>query len=697
MIMRSITGLLLFICILPVSIHAQTWTWEQSIGAHPEVFNMRTGSTLVYSAPKEDELSSWQALPFPYEFAGGQVAGYFISDNGYITFDPSATNSFADNTAGDPRSAIFAFWDDFHLEAGNPQWSNEVRSKTTGTAPERVHVIMWMSAVPKGGSYPNNIASFALVLYEQGGFEVVFVAGSGTRSLAGSVGAINADGTVMTLLPGSPSISYPAVSADPTDDVRYRFHWSSYALDASVATLNVPGVLRAGVPASIRGTVRNIGSETLTSFDIAYRIDAAPWQVMEVRGVSIATNQQFPFTHDVAWTPAEAGRSHTLTVRVERVNGGTADERPDNDELSMNVFTILGVTSEKHVLVEEFTGAWCGWCPDGGLQMEELVLTYPSRAIPVAIHAGGVDAMLIPEGDSIATAYNPSYPMAMIDRALLSGESRVPIARNSNAWIVRAGERLQEYTPLQVSTAGTVNSTNGACAVNVSVHFSDFAAPGDYRVHAFLVVDELTGVGRGWDQRNLYSNNPAYPSHPFFSKPDPVVGHAHRHVLRHVLTGTWGTSDVIPRQPQANEVYQARFDSMLPMPLDPAAYRVVAFVTRHYDELNQREVLNAASDDMLILAHGNLAATIGELHVAAVFPQPARDLVVLDIAAPSAAALRVSLHDILGREIALIHDGMVDGGLRQFPLNTSALNGGTYLVCLRHGARVLWQPLTILR
>jgi len=695
--MRSIACLLSFLCVLPVSIHAQTWTWEQSVGAHPEVFNMRTGSTLVYSAPKEDELSNWQALPFPYEFAGGQVNGYFISDNGYITFDPTAATSYSDNTTGGPRNALFAFWDDFHLEAGNPQWSNEVRSKTAGTAPERVHVIMWMSAVPKGGNYPNNIASFALVLYEQGGFEVVFVAGSGTRSLAGSVGAINADGTVMTLLPGSPSFPYPAVSADPTDDVRYRFHWSSYALDASVATLNVPGVLRAGVPTSIRGTIRNIGSVALTSFDIAYRIDAAPWQIMEVRGVDIATNELYAFTHDVAWTPAEAGRSHTLTVRVERVNGESADERPDNDELSMNVFTILGVTSEKHVLVEEFTGAWCGWCPDGGLQMEELVLTYPSRAVPVAIHAGGVDAMMIPEGDSIATAYNPSYPMAMIDRALLPGESRVPIARNSNAWIVRAGERLQEYTPLQLSTAGAVNSTNGACTVNVNVYFSDFAPPAEYRVHVFLVVNELTGEGRGWDQKNFFSNNPAYPTHPFFSKPDPVVGHIHRHVLRHALTGTWGRADIIPRQPVADAVYEVRLDTVLPVPLDPTAYHVVAFVTRHGEELGQREVLNVVSEGMLMLANANVLSDSRELRVASMFPQPARDMVVLDVAAPSTAALRVSLHDLLGREISLIHHGLVEGGLRQFPINTSGLRVGTYMVCVRHGANVLWEPLSILR
>jgi hypothetical protein len=382
---------------------------------------------------------------------------------------------------------------------------------------------------------------------------------------------------------------------------------------------------------------------------------------------------------------------------VERVNGGTADERPDNDALSMNVFIILGVSSEKHVLVEEFTGAWCGWCPDGGLQMEELALTYPSRAVPVAIHAGGVDAMLTPEGDSIATAYNPSYPMAMIDRALLPGESRVPIARSSNAWILRAGERLQLYTPLHVSTTGSVNSTNGACTVNVSVYFSDFAPPAEYRVHAFLVVDALTGEGRGWDQRNLYSNNPAYPTHPFFSKPDPVVGHVHRHVLRHMLTGTWGRADIIPRQPVANEVYQTRFDTMLPVPLDPTEYRIVAFVTRHEDDINQREVLNVVSEGMLMLANGNVASDIGELHVASVFPQPARDVVVLDIAAPSAAQLRVSLHDLLGREISLIHEGLVDEGVWHIPVKTSTLRGGTYMVCVRHGAAALWKPVTIVR
>mgnify|MGYP000863708277 CR=1 FL=1 len=169
--MRMLFALLLTILLLP-SVHAQTWTWSQTTGSHPVVANMRQGSALVYAAPKEDELSAWQTLPFPFTFAGEAVTGYFISDNGYITFAAGATVSEPANESGTVRNAIFGYWDDLHLEGGNPVWSNEVRMKTDGVAPNRTHVIMWISAVPKGQSWRMSNVSFAIVLYEQGGFEI---------------------------------------------------------------------------------------------------------------------------------------------------------------------------------------------------------------------------------------------------------------------------------------------------------------------------------------------------------------------------------------------------------------------------------------------------------------------------------------------------------------------------------------------
>lgn len=42
----------------------------------------------------------------------------------------------------------------------------------------------------------------------------------------------------------------------------------------------------------------------------------------------------------------------------------------------------------KKVLLEEFTGAWCGWCVDGHLRVEQMMAATPNRIIPVMVHSG---------------------------------------------------------------------------------------------------------------------------------------------------------------------------------------------------------------------------------------------------------------------------------------------------------------------
>jgi len=37
----------------------------------------------------------------------------------------------------------------------------------------------------------------------------------------------------------------------------------------------------------------------------------------------------------------------------------------------------VGATAQiKNVLLEQHTGTWCGWCPDGTLKMDEILALY---------------------------------------------------------------------------------------------------------------------------------------------------------------------------------------------------------------------------------------------------------------------------------------------------------------------------------
>ncbi len=205
---------------------APTYDVIRSTGDHDFMFSFRQAAQLAFGAPQENTLSPWQTLPFPWKFFGREVTGYFISDNGYITFDRAATTSLTANRAlpdaAAPATSIFAFWTDLRLEAGHGPWTNAVYTAALGQAPNRVHLIYWMSALPPGGTFDTAAFSFALALYENGEFEVIFTSGRKGVPVKATIGATSPDGKTAVMAEG-PAFDFPSVGFGGEDDKNYRF------------------------------------------------------------------------------------------------------------------------------------------------------------------------------------------------------------------------------------------------------------------------------------------------------------------------------------------------------------------------------------------------------------------------------------------------------------------------------------------
>lgn len=205
---------------------ADTYSVTRTVGDHDFMFEFRSASTAVLNPPADNVLSTWQKLPFPWKFFGQSVEGYFISDNGYITFDRNAKASVAASTAltnaAAPPNSIFAFWTDLKMEAGHGQWANTVWTATLGSAPNRVHVIYWLSVVPAADSFADAGFNFALSLYENGEFESIFTSGRKGTPVKALIGALSADGKTQVVAEG-PGFDFPAVGYGGDDDVNYKF------------------------------------------------------------------------------------------------------------------------------------------------------------------------------------------------------------------------------------------------------------------------------------------------------------------------------------------------------------------------------------------------------------------------------------------------------------------------------------------
>jgi hypothetical protein len=195
------------------------------VGDHPFLFEFRSSATAVFPPPADEALSSWQPLPFAWKYFGQPVDGYFVSDNGYVTFDRSAKASdpvpraLPDPVA--PRAAILAFWTDMRLEAGHGPWVGHVYSATLGAAPDRIHAIYWMGPIARGEAFARSSYNFLIALSESGEFEVIFASGRRGAPVKALVGATGPDGLAVTAEPFG--FDYPTVGFGGADDVTYRF------------------------------------------------------------------------------------------------------------------------------------------------------------------------------------------------------------------------------------------------------------------------------------------------------------------------------------------------------------------------------------------------------------------------------------------------------------------------------------------
>lgn len=211
---------------LSVTTAAPTYDVTKTVGDHRFMLSFRLNAQQVLGPPRDNVLSSWQKLPFPWTFFGREVTGYFVSDNGYITFDADATTSVAASTSlsapGAPANSIFAFWTNLRMEAGQGQWTNSVWTATLGPPPDRVHLIHWMGVVPAGGTFRTTSFNFALALYENGEFEVIFTSGRKAKPVKATVGALSADRKTAVHAEG-PAFDFPKVGFGGVDDLNYRF------------------------------------------------------------------------------------------------------------------------------------------------------------------------------------------------------------------------------------------------------------------------------------------------------------------------------------------------------------------------------------------------------------------------------------------------------------------------------------------
>ncbi len=205
--------------------------------------------------------------------------------------------------------------------------------------------------------------------------------------------------------------------------------------------------------------------------------------------------------------------------------------------VSVTAQTIVSTSPQpKNVVLEEYTGINCPYCPDGHRIANELMETYPGRVFAINIHQGSYASPSTGQpdyrtsfGDALAGQTNlTGYPCGTINRHVFS--SPAPMTAGGTAhgrgnWNNCANQIMAVTSPVNVAIDASLNEATREISILLEVYYTSNEAMSTNKVNIAVLQDYVLGPQSG------SSYNPDY-----------IFGtqYYHMHMLRTLLFGQWG-------------------------------------------------------------------------------------------------------------------------------------------------------------
>ena len=304
------------------------------------------------------------------------------------------------------------------------------------------------------------------------------------------------------------------------------------------ATIILPAnsFAKKGEPIMVNATIYNHGTSRLTQGEYT----------CEINGVTSTATLETYIDGD-HWgrsssiaieLPAIAEQgSYPLTVTVTKVNQVDNQDVAPTHEGMVNILDFVPV---HRVLVEEYTGTWCGWCTRGLVAMRLLSELYGDKFIGVAYH--NADPMAVME-----TYPSPveSFPGAYVERYY---------AVDPYYGYESAGFGIKDVVDYLLTELAVVDLNVKASwadeaktevKAEVESNFVMNADGKDYAIEVMLVEDDMYGEpGTSWDQHNYYPDYASeYGDEPNLGPLCDMPGTIEGYHFNDVLVATSGVVD----------------------------------------------------------------------------------------------------------------------------------------------------------
>ncbi|MDR2010200.1 MAG: Omp28-related outer membrane protein [Bacteroidales bacterium] len=186
------------------------------------------------------------------------------------------------------------------------------------------------------------------------------------------------------------------------------------------------------------------------------------------------------------------------------------------------------IPANKNVILEEFTGTGCSYCPDGHIYSNIIANSNPGRFWEINIHAGS-NALTNPanyrttDGEIIHDHFisTEGYPSGMINRGGILSRS---------FWFYNTNTALNQLSYANIAAEGILDFETRTLTLTVELYYtSESSVPSNF-VTVAMVQNNIIGP-----QANASSNQNQYVEDAVNS-----YNYKHMHMLRDIISPTWG-------------------------------------------------------------------------------------------------------------------------------------------------------------
>lgn len=239
--------------------------------------------------------------------------------------------------------------------------------------------------------------------------------------------------------------------------------------------------------------------------------------------------------------------------------------------------------AHRNVILEEFTGRGCQFCPDGHAIANQITASNPGRFWAVNVHAGGYASTSYPnfntpDGAAILGGFNvDGFPAGVVNRSTADGQNR-------GVWASLANTQMAQDAECNVAGVAIVNPLTRMANITVEVYYTGNSSVNENYLTVAMLQDSILGSQSGastWNPGQMIGNQ-----------------YVHMHILRDVITPTWG--DAISPTTQGTLITRT-YEYQIPATIgSPNGVDVIldhiyflAWVSEKYQGTPTRPILNA--------------------------------------------------------------------------------------------------------